>query len=141
MSTRGVADRLHSAAIHLLRRLRREDEASGISAAKLSALSVIVFGGPLTVSGLAAAEHVTPPTVSRLLTQLERAGLVRREPGRDDRRVVWIHATEKGKQLMEEGRHRRIVALEALLHTLDSEEVGTLAQAVAILERVLTADA
>ena len=50
-----LADRLHSAAIHVLRYLRTEDEALGLTAPKLSALSVLVFRGPLTMGELAKA--------------------------------------------------------------------------------------
>ena len=64
---RSVADRLHSAAIQLLRRLRREDQAMGLTAARASALSVLVFGGrPLTLGALAQAEQVSAPTITRL---------------------------------------------------------------------------
>src|SRR3954468_14349028 len=91
-----VADRLHSAAIHLLRRLRTEDTASGLTAPRLSALSVIVFGGPLTLGALAAAEQVRPPTMTRLVAALEQAGLVARELDPDDRRHVLLRATAEG---------------------------------------------
>ncbi len=92
-SSGDVADRLHSAAIHLLRRLRREDDASGLSAPRLSALSVVVFGGPVTIGALAAAEQVRVPTMSRLVAALEADGLVRRKPDVDDGRVVRVAAT------------------------------------------------
>src|SRR3954464_7525598 len=85
-----LADRLHSAAIHLLRRLRREDDASGLPAPQLSALSVIVFGGPLTLGDLARAEQVRPPTITRLIGELEQQGLVEREVDGADRRVVRV---------------------------------------------------
>src|SRR5947208_12142640 len=74
-----TADRLHSAAIHLLRRLRVGDRESGIGPAQLSALSVLVFGGPRSLGELADAEQVRPPTMSRIVSGLERAGLVKRE--------------------------------------------------------------
>ena len=83
-----VADRLHSAAIHLLRRIRKVDEASGLSAARLSALSVLVFGGATTVGALARAEQVSAPTMSRLVSGLERDGFVVREAAEDDARAV-----------------------------------------------------
>src|SRR5437667_3390038 len=88
-----LADRLHSAAIHLLRRLRREDDASGLSAPRLSALSVVVFGGPLPIGALAAAEQVRVPTMSRVVASLESDGLVRRVLDDADRRVVRVEAT------------------------------------------------
>src|SRR3982750_889673 len=76
-----VADRLHSAALHLLRRLRAEDDALGVSPPRLSALSVVVYAGPIGIGALAAAEGVAAPTMSRLVDGLERDGLVRRGPG------------------------------------------------------------
>src|SRR6478672_923352 len=90
-----LADRLHSAAIHLLRRLRREDDATGLPAPQLSALSVIVFGGPITLGALAQAEQVRPPTITRLVATLEEAGLVERETDASDRRVMRVRATAR----------------------------------------------
>src|SRR2546427_13059204 len=81
-----IADRLHSAAIHLLRSLRTEDSASGLSGPRLSALSVVVFAGPIAMSALAAAEQVRPPTMTRLVAELERRGLVERARSPADRR-------------------------------------------------------
>src|SRR3954447_24674859 len=105
--SRSVADRLHSVAIHLLRRLRRQDVAMGLTAARASALSVLVFGGrPVTLGALAAAEQVSSPTVTRLIVGMERDRLVRREPDASDRRVVWLHATAKGARLLHAGRRR-----------------------------------
>ena len=135
---RSVADRLHSAAVKLLRRLRREDEAMGLTAARASALSVLVFGGrPITLGALAQAEQVSAPTVTRLIVGMERDGLVRREPDPKDGRVVWLHATPKGAKLLHAGRRRRVAALEAGLANLAPAERATLADAVSILERVL----
>src|ERR671936_1538942 len=88
-----AADRFHSAAIHALRHVRREDPATGLSAARLSALSVLVFGGPRTLGELAAAEHVKPPTMTRIVRALEEDGLVRREPDPNDGRIARVRAT------------------------------------------------
>ena len=90
-TTLELADRLHSAAIHLLRRLRRQDDASGLPAPQLSALSVIVFGGRITLGDLAQAEQVRPPTITRVVAALEEDGLVERVSASDDRRVVHAH--------------------------------------------------
>src|SRR5215831_17550832 len=136
---RGVADRLHSAAIKLLRRLRREDEAMGLTAARASALSVLVFGGrPITLGALAQAEQVSAPTVTRLIVGMERDGLVRREPDPKDGRVVWLHATPKGTRLLHEGRRRRVAALADDLSALNAADRETLAAAAGILERMLS---
>src|SRR6266849_9041139 len=103
-TTRTTADRLHSAAIHLLRRLRRQDDAMGLTPARASALSIMVFGGPVTLGQLAAAEQVSAPTTTRLIIGMERDGLVRREDDPNDGRVVWLHPTAKGTRLLHEGR-------------------------------------
>jgi DNA-binding MarR family transcriptional regulator len=133
---RDLADRLHSAAIHLLRRLRTSDDASGLSAPQLSVLSVLGFGGRMTLSRLAAVEQVRPPTMTRLIAQLSTTGLVRREPDPDDRRRIWVECTELGRRLMLEGRARRVAVLEADLRRLPPAEFRRLASALGILEGV-----
>jgi DNA-binding MarR family transcriptional regulator len=132
-----TADRLHSAAIHLLRRLRTEDDASGLTAPRLSALSVIVFGGPITLGDLAAAEQVRPPTVSRLVRGLEADGLVRVGPDPHDGRIRLAEATARGRRLLQEGRARRVSRLTRELDGLPERDRRTIARAVEILEALL----
>ena len=132
-----VADRLHSVAIHLLRRLRVEDEALGISAPRLSALSMLVFAGPRRVGELAEAEHVEPPTMTRLVDGMERDGLVAREPDPDDRRAVIVRATAKGRRALTRGRARRVEALATGLRSLPTRDLQTLADGVDVLDRVV----
>jgi DNA-binding MarR family transcriptional regulator len=136
-SSRDVSDRLHSAAIHLLRRLRNVDRATGLSGPRASALSVIVFGGPISLGDLAGAEQVRPPTITRLVQGLERHGLVRREQDTNDRRLTRIHATEKGRRVLLEGRDRRIDALNKGVERLDPADLDVLARATDILRRVI----
>jgi DNA-binding MarR family transcriptional regulator len=131
-----VADRLHSAAIHLLRRLRKQDDASGLSAARMSALSVAVFGGPVTIGQLAKAEQVSAPTMTRLVVGMERDGLVTREGDQADGRVVWIRATAKGARILQEGRKRRVAALAAQLGDLPAAELELLSRAADVVERL-----
>ena len=132
-SSEEVAEKLHSAAIHLLRRLRRQDVASGLTAPRLSALSVIVYGGPLTLGALAAAEQVRPPTMTRIVAALEEEGLVERSPG-EDRRVTLVRATEAGSRLLHEGRRRRTAQLAAQLAALPPEDRHTLSRAADLLD-------
>ena len=131
-----LADRLHSAAIHLLRRVRRVDAESGLSAARLSALSVVVFGGPIRISALAAAEQVRTPTITNIVAALERDGLVTREPDASDARAALLRATSKGARLMAEGRARRVSLLADELKQLSTEDRATLTRAVEILDRL-----
>ena len=129
-----IAEKLHSAAIHLLRRLRRQDVATGLTAPRLSALSVIVYAGPLTLGALAAAEQVRPPTITRIVAALEADGLVTREPSAEDRRVTRVRATPAGETLLHQGRRRRTAQLAAQLAALSPKERATLALAADLLE-------
>jgi DNA-binding MarR family transcriptional regulator len=132
-----LADRLHSAAIHLLRRVRREDDVTGLSAARLSALSVIVFGGPIRISALARAEHVRTPTMTPIVAALEAEGLITRETDRSDARASLLRATPRGIRLMAEARSRRVALLTSELQRLRSKDQAALQRAVDILERVV----
>jgi DNA-binding MarR family transcriptional regulator len=138
---RSVAQDLHAAAIHLLRRVRRVDIALGVGPAALSALSVLVFGGPRSLSRLADAEGVRVPTMSRIVAGLVRAGLVHREPDPADHRAGVLHATIRGRAMLRRGRRRRVAELTALLARLDERRLRALGQAAALIERVLNANA
>jgi DNA-binding MarR family transcriptional regulator len=131
-----VADRLHSAAIHLLRRLRVSDRASGVGPAQLSALSVLVFGGPRSLGQLAEAEQVRPPTMSRIVGGLERAGLVRRQATEDKRRLR-LKATPKGTKVMQEGRKRRVESLAGAVASLSEAERQRLGEFAGLLRQII----
>ncbi|HET6898601.1 MAG TPA: MarR family transcriptional regulator [Vicinamibacteria bacterium] len=139
--TQETARRLHSAAIHLLRALRRQDTASGVGPARLSALSVLVFGGSTTLGALADAEQVRPPTMSRIVAGLEADGLVRREPDEQDGRRAHIHATAAGRRLLERARDRRVDQLAGWVGALAPADRAHLAEAVGILEGMLAGQA
>ncbi len=129
-----LADRLHTLAVHMLRRLRRADDLSGLSAPRLSALSVIVFSAPISLGDLAAAEQVRPPTMTRIIQDLSALGLVRVLPNPDDRRSVLIQPSAKGKRLLEQGRTRRIQLLQAALEHRSEKDRTLIRKALAILE-------
>ena len=136
-SSQKVAEQLHSAAIHLLRMLRKEDEGGGLTAPRLSALSVIVLGGPITLRNLAAAEQVRPPTMTRIVNALEQQRLVTRRKNEEDGRSVYISATTAGKRLLLEGRNRRIRSLVRQIDALTSTEKSALQVAIRVLRQVL----
>ena len=103
-------------------------------------MSVVVFGGPLTLNELAKAEQVRPPTMSRVVEALVKEGLVRRETNRDDRRSVIISPTDKGTRILHEGRNRRERRLIKFLSKLDADEIRCLGKAFRILSRVLVVE-
>jgi len=130
-----IADRLHSAAIYLLRRLRTADAQAGLTGPQLSALSVIVFRGPIAVGALATAEQVRPPTVSRLVRELERRRLVERV-AHDDARVQMVRATTLGARLLDEGRARRVEQLARDVAALSSRDRASLRRAAGLIAQL-----
>jgi DNA-binding MarR family transcriptional regulator len=134
-----VAGQIHSVAIHLLRKLRREDADSGLNAPRLSALSVIVFAGPVTLGDLAAAEQVRPPTMTRIVDALVELGLAAKNRNAADGRSTLITPTPAGKMLLIEGRERRVRTLARQIDALSPGDRATLQQAAEILKNVLPA--
>jgi DNA-binding MarR family transcriptional regulator len=130
-----VAARLHSAAIHLLRRVRRDDPLMELTPARASVLSVLVFSGPRSPGELAAIEQVAAPTMTKLVNGLARDGYVRKRSHPDDGRAVVITATAKAKRALQAGRRRRIQLLQALFEDLSDGEWEILDQAAGIIER------
>jgi DNA-binding MarR family transcriptional regulator len=131
-----LAAELNSVAIHLLRRVRATDASLGLTPARLSALSVLVFGGPRSLKQLADAEQVAAPTMSRIVAALERDGLVRREADPSDARAICLLATAAGTELLERGRQQRVERLAAELRALPVADQATLARAAAILRQL-----
>jgi DNA-binding MarR family transcriptional regulator len=107
-----------------------------VSPAQLSALSVLM-SGPKTLGELAAAEQVRPPTMSRLASEMQRAGVARKVTDRDDARVIRVYATPKGLRALSRGRAMRIEAIKRLLSELGPEELANIERAVGTIERLL----
>lgn len=129
-----IADRLYLAVLHLLRRMRREDEALGLGAAQLSALTTLVRSGPQTLGELADAEGVRPPTMSRLVRRLEEDGLVVRRSSDVDRRVVRVTHSTRALAVLEKGRAARSASLAKRIQALSAEERKTLEEGLQLLE-------
>jgi DNA-binding MarR family transcriptional regulator len=134
---RVVADRLHSAAIHLLRHARQQDALTRQGPARLSALSVLVFGGPMALGQLAGAEQVKAPTMSRIVAGLKRSGLAKIETDAKDARRIRVTATSKGKRLLQQARARRVRLLAETLGGLTGPEIDTLLKAAELMERAV----
>ncbi len=134
--TNALADRLHTFAIHILRKARTADRESGLSPERLSALSVLVFAGPKTVSALAEMESVSLPAISRTARGLETAGLAARTRDGEDQRTVLLSATAKGRKLVLAGRARRVTAVAEALEGLSVQDIDALMRAGAAMEKL-----
>jgi|SRR5579859_3530163 len=131
------AERLHSAALHLLRLVRAADRTAGVGPLQLSALSVLVFAGTMALKQLAEIEQVTAPTMSRVLTSLERKGLVTRVRDAKDRRVWMLAATAKGRTLLLRGRDQRVKLLAQRIHDTKGLSRKDVELSSSVMERIL----
>ena len=137
VDTTELAARLAGLSTVLQRHLSRADAGDGLTRARLSALGLLVLGGPRTLGDLAAAEHVRPPTMTRLIHAMEADGLVARKRNPEDGRSIVIQATPKGVEQLEIGRARQIAPLAESISDLDRAERLQLEDAADILGRVL----
>jgi DNA-binding MarR family transcriptional regulator len=131
-----LAERLRLVITRLARRLRQQGDAEA-SPTQLAVLATIERHGPITLGELAAAERVQPPTVTAAIDRLEGQGLVRRLPDGTDRRVIRVDVTAAGRKLLARHRSRKTAYLAKRLDGLTPAERATLADAAAILDRLL----
>jgi len=135
-SLEAVASALNSGAIHLLRSLAAVDRLAGLTPARLSALSVIVFGGSRPLGELAAAEGVAGPTMTRIVDGLVAGGLAERRPDPRDGRAALIEATPTGEELMRAAAGRRISAIASAIAELPAADRRRLAASAGLLDRL-----
>jgi DNA-binding MarR family transcriptional regulator len=136
-SEQDIADRLHSAALHLLRRARTVDVGMDLDGPRASALSVLVFAGPVPLTRLAAIEQVSPPAITKTVTALEKAGLATRTRWEVDRRVVHVAATDAGKALLHAGRAARVRVVADLIADLPAADLDILSRAADLIEAAI----
>ncbi len=135
----GTASALNSGAIHVLRGLRVVDRLAGLTPQRLSALSVLVFGGPCSLGALASAEGVAGPTMTRIVDGLIDAGLAERQPHPTDGRAVLVAATADGEAVMRAAQRRRIEALTDAIASLPAAAQRQLVESVSLLDQVAAA--
>jgi DNA-binding MarR family transcriptional regulator len=130
-----IALALNRIATHLGRRLRRVDDRQTIGRARLSALSVLVFGGHRTMSELAEEEGVTAATMHHVVAGLLDSRLAQKSPDPTDGRKYRIEVSPKGRRLMMSARAARLSMIEQGLASLTPDERRCLARALGLLER------
>ena len=129
-----VASRLRFAVMRLSRRLRQHAP-GGITPSQLSALATIVVEGRVTLSRLAEAERVQPPSITRVVDILVTDGFATRTQSDEDRRVAWVAPTDEGRALVEAVRRQRDAYLAQRLRTL-TPKTAPCSRAAVLLERL-----
>jgi DNA-binding MarR family transcriptional regulator len=135
-----LASALRICVMRLARRLRNERSSDAdLTVSQLAALSSLDRHGSMTPRELATHERVQPPSMTRILGQLEELGLVERTPHSTDGRQVLVTPTTQATTMLREDRRRRDAWLATRLRTLTSAERDTLRAATSILERLAQA--
>jgi DNA-binding MarR family transcriptional regulator len=108
--------------------------ANGLSMTATATLAGIERSGPQRLTLLAAREGVTQPAMTQLISRLEEAGLVRREPSPDDGRVVLVAITEHGRAVLAHRRSARAERLAGVIARLSPDHRAALAAALPALD-------
>lgn len=109
--------------LSLVRRLRAEQPPSSTSLAGVGVLSTLWRLGPMPAARLAAEEKLQPQSLTRLISSLERAGLISRSPSETDRREIVISVTKGGLEALSANMTAQRLWLErAMTETLSDAE-------------------
>lgn len=130
-----LAERLYRLADHLLKDSKRHGQESGLTAERLSILSILVNTGPQTINKLAATEGVSAPAITRTVKSLEKQGFVIKSRSKTDQRVVYVAPTRKSQQLLDEISRKAQSTIEELLLGIEADEAQQIDFAMTLLER------
>jgi DNA-binding MarR family transcriptional regulator len=128
-----ITARLRLSATRLARILRQQADL-GLTPSQVTALATIGREGPLTLGALADTEHVTPPSMTKVVEKLESLGLIERQGDATDRRRVLAALTPAGAALLAEARARKDAILATRIGRLDEGQLRRLADALDVLD-------
>jgi DNA-binding MarR family transcriptional regulator len=131
-----LASLLRPALLRLTRLVRIQRVDMSVTLTQLSAMGTLRKSGPMSAGELAACERVQPPSMTKVLANLEERGLVRREVHPTDRRQAVIEITPAGEALLEDERRSRDAWLTRQLATLSADERALLQRVIPILEKL-----
>jgi DNA-binding MarR family transcriptional regulator len=131
-----LASRLRLSVTRLHRRLRQHN-VGGLTPSQASALASINRLGAPTLGELAVTESIQPPSMTRIVGNLEAAGYVKRVVDPADRRVARVALLASGRKVLQQNRSLKNAFLARQLHQLDEEERVALDQLTGLLERLL----
>jgi DNA-binding MarR family transcriptional regulator len=132
--TSADAFRAFHRALRLHRRaLTQAFAAHGVHHGQAMCLRLLAGSGELTQRDLAGELHVSSPTVTRMVTSMERAGLVSRSPDETDARLVRVRLTDAGRV---QERHIRAAAGEYVGRTFATLPVEERLELARLLDKL-----
>ena len=130
------AEELFVTVQHLARVLRIMDAELDLSPVRSDVLGVLAFHPPMSVGELARHEGVASPSMTRLLVDMEKAGLIRRYPDPDDARRLMAELTDDGRVLIHRVRSRKIALFAEELARARSLAAGGVPALIEVLRSV-----
>ena len=134
---RETANRLRIATGAFKRRVQEATSAGELSNPQLTALSRLDRLGPMTTTGLARREQITPQAMGTTIASLEKLGLVARSADASDARRSILSLTAEGRAAVHSGRNAVVDRVTAVLEdSFTDTEIETLSAAAPLLERL-----
>lgn len=134
---RDTANRLRIAIGAFKRRVQDAGAAGDLSNPQLTALSRLDRLGPMTTTGLARREQITPQAMGATVASLEKLGLVTRSAHATDARQSILSLTPEGLAAVHSGRNAVADKVSAVLEeSFTDAEVAVLAAAAPLIERL-----
>lgn len=134
IAERPEPERIYLFVQHLGRRLRDIDARAGLTPARFSTLASLRFHGSRNIGDLAADERVRPPSMTRLVRDMERDGLLTRTPDPADGRGVLIELTPRAIASFDAVRAEKIALVEDYLEGLSASAQAAIRIAFAALD-------
>jgi DNA-binding MarR family transcriptional regulator len=131
-----LASLLRPSLLRLTRLIRNQRVDMSVTLTQIAAMGTLHKRGPMSAGELAACEKVQPPSMTKVLANLEERGLVRRDAHPTDRRQAIISVTDAGRELLDSERRSRDAWLSKQLAQLTSDERALLRDVVPILDKL-----
>lgn len=118
---------------HALARIAAQDAVNDAPAAQWRALTLLENSPGQRVGALARASRTTQPGMTRLIGELERAGLVTRSSDASDSRAIVVDITDAGRTALQDWREAFRLTLAPRFADLDAADWDALHRAAEIL--------
>lgn len=122
--------------LRLTRLIRNQRVDMSVTLTQISAMATLAKRGPMSAGELASCEKVQPPSMTKVLANLEERGLVLREQHPSDKRQAIISVTEAGRDLLESERKSRDAWLSKRLAQLSPDDRAKLHDVIPILDKL-----
>lgn len=127
---------LRPSLLRLTRLIRNQRVDMSVTLTQISAMATLAKRGPMSAGELASCEKVQPPSMTKVLANLEERGLVRREAHPNDKRQAIISVTDDGVALLQSETRSRDAWLSKRLAELTPDERALLRAAVPVLDKL-----